>query len=171
MIEELIDRKNLLEIAEMEKEIFHNTAFSIKQLEEMKKIERYKFFIIKIEEKVAGYVILYDSVDVLEIMKIAVNKEHRGAWTACSTTPPRRARWPMPTTPMTARQSRPHRRMYRPTQPNPRSRPMRRTPRRNPDRISLPLKWIPDMLRVCFGGIFITNRNLTFFKIMVLVML
>lgn len=77
MIEELIDRKNLLEIAEMEKEIFHNTAFSIKQLEEMKKIERYKFFIIKIEEKVAGYVILYDSVDVLEIMKIAVNKEHR----------------------------------------------------------------------------------------------
>ena len=50
MIEELIDRKNLLEIAEMEKEIFHNTAFSIKQLEEMKKIERYKFFIIKIEE-------------------------------------------------------------------------------------------------------------------------
>ena len=48
---------------------------------------------------------------------------------------------------------------------------MRRTPRRNPDRISLPLKWIPDKLRVCFGGIFITNRNLTFFKIMVFVML
>ena len=48
---------------------------------------------------------------------------------------------------------------------------MRRTPRRNPDRISLPLKWIPDKLRVCFGGIFITNRNLTLFKIMVFVML
>lgn len=95
----------------------------------------------------------------------------RRAWTACSTTPPRRVRWPMPTTPMTARQSRPHRRMYRPTPPNPRSRPMRRTPRRNPDRISLPLKWIPDKLRVCFGGIFITNRNLTLFKIMVFVML
>lgn len=77
MVEELIDRKNLLEIAEMEKEVFYNTAFSMKQLEEMKEIERYGFFIIKIEEKIAGYVILYDSVDVWEIMKIAVGKEHR----------------------------------------------------------------------------------------------
>lgn len=77
MVEELIDRKNLLEVAEMEKEIFHNTAFSIKQLEEMEKIERYRFLIIKVEEKTAGYVILYDSVDVWEIMKIAVKKEHR----------------------------------------------------------------------------------------------
>lgn len=32
---------------------------------------------------------------------------------------------------------------------------MRRPPRRNPDRISLPLKWIPDKLRVCFGGSFL----------------
>lgn len=77
MVEELIDRENLLEVAEMEKEIFHNTAFSIKQLEEMEKIERYRFLIIKVEEKTAGYVILYDSVDVWEIMKIAVKKEHR----------------------------------------------------------------------------------------------
>lgn len=77
MVEELIDRKNLLEIAKMEKEVFYNTAFSMKQLEEMKEIERYRFFIIKIEEKIAGYVILYDSVDVWEIMKIAVGKEHR----------------------------------------------------------------------------------------------
>jgi len=77
LVEELIDRKNLLEIAKMEKEVFYNTAFSMKQLEEMKEIERYRFFIIKIEEKIAGYVILYDSVDVWEIMKIAVGKEHR----------------------------------------------------------------------------------------------
>lgn len=77
MVEELIDRKNLLEIAKMEKEVFYNTAFSMKQLEEMKEIERYRFFIIKIEEKIAGYVILYDSVDVWEIMKIAVGKEQR----------------------------------------------------------------------------------------------
>ena len=77
MVEELIDRKNLLEIAKMEKDVFYNTAFSMKQLEEMKEIERYRFFIIKIEEKIAGYVILYDSVDVWEIMKIAVCEEHR----------------------------------------------------------------------------------------------
>lgn len=77
MIEELIDRKSLLEIEKIEKEVFCNTAFSMKQLEEMKEIERYKFFIIKIEEKVAGYVVLYDSVDVWEIMKIAVKKEYR----------------------------------------------------------------------------------------------
>ncbi|MDU1910641.1 ribosomal protein S18-alanine N-acetyltransferase [Fusobacterium sp.] len=77
MVEELIDKKNLLEIAEIEKEIFANTAFSMKQLEEMKEIERYRFFITKIEEKVAGYIILYDTIDVWEIMKIAVNKEYR----------------------------------------------------------------------------------------------
>lgn len=77
MVEELRDRENLLEIAEMEREIFCSTAFSMKQLAEMKEIDRYKFFSIKIEEKVAGYVILYDSVDVWEIMKIAVSKEYR----------------------------------------------------------------------------------------------
>ena len=77
MIEKLIDRKNLSEIAEMEKEIFCNTAFSEKQLEEMEEIDRYRFLIVKKEEKIAGYVILYDSVDVWEIMKIAVKKEHR----------------------------------------------------------------------------------------------
>lgn len=77
MIEKLIDRKNLSEIAEMEKEIFCNTAFSEKQLEEIEEIDRYRFLIVKKEEKIAGYVILYDSVDVWEIMKIAVKKEHR----------------------------------------------------------------------------------------------
>ena len=72
MVEELRDRENLLEIAEMEREIFCSTAFSMKQLAEMKEIDRYKFFIIKIEEKVAGYVILYDSVDVW-CSKLSVN--------------------------------------------------------------------------------------------------
>lgn len=47
MIEKLIDRKNLSEIAEMEKEIFCNTAFSEKQLEEMEEIDRYRFLIVK----------------------------------------------------------------------------------------------------------------------------
>lgn len=41
---------------------------------------------------------------------------------------------------------------------------MRRTPRRNPDRISLPLKWIPDKLRVCFGGDFYNQPKLDFFQ-------
>ena len=51
MIEKLIDRKNLSEIAEMEKEIFCNTAFSEKQLEEMEEIDRYRFLIVKKEKK------------------------------------------------------------------------------------------------------------------------
>lgn len=77
MVEELVDRKSLLEIEKIEKEVFCNTAFSMEQLEEMEEIERYRFFIIRIKEKVKGYVILYDSFDVWEIMKIAVSKECR----------------------------------------------------------------------------------------------
>ena len=77
MIVELKDKKSLENIAKFESEIFGVTAFSLKQLEEMSEIERYKFIEIYEDEKIVGYVILLDSIDVWEIMKIAVDKEQR----------------------------------------------------------------------------------------------
>ena len=77
MIVELKDKKSLENIAKFESEIFGVTAFSLKQLEEMSEIERYKFIELYEDEKMVGYVILLDSIDVWEIMKIAVDREHR----------------------------------------------------------------------------------------------
>lgn len=77
MIVELKDKKALEDIAKFENEIFGVTAFSLKQLEEMSEIERYRFIEIYEEQKMVGYVILLDSIDVWEIMKIAVNREQR----------------------------------------------------------------------------------------------
>ena len=77
MIVELKDKKTLEDIAKFENEIFGVTAFSLKQLEEMSEIERYKFIELYEDEKMVGYVILLDSIDVWEIMKIAVDKEQR----------------------------------------------------------------------------------------------
>ena len=77
MIVELKDKKSLEGIAKFESEIFGVTAFSLKQLEEMSEIERYKFIELYEDEKMVGYVILLDSIDIWEIMKIAVDKEQR----------------------------------------------------------------------------------------------
>ena len=77
MIVELKDKKSLEGIAKFESEIFGVTAFSLKQLEEMSEIERYKFIELYEDEKIVGYVILLDSIDVWEIMKIAVDREQR----------------------------------------------------------------------------------------------
>lgn len=77
MIVELKNKKALEDIAKFENEIFGVTAFSLKQLEEMSEIERYKFIEFYEDEKMVAYVILLDSIDVWEIMKIAVDREQR----------------------------------------------------------------------------------------------
>lgn len=77
LIVELKNKKALEDIAKFENEIFGVTAFSLKQLEEMSEIERYKFIEFYEDEKMIAYVILLDSIDVWEIMKIAVDREQR----------------------------------------------------------------------------------------------
>lgn len=77
MIQELKDKKTLQEISLLEDEIFGVTAFSMKQLEDMSEIDRYRFIVVTTDDKVIGYVILLDSIDVWEIMKIAVAKPYR----------------------------------------------------------------------------------------------
>ncbi|MBC2850637.1 ribosomal protein S18-alanine N-acetyltransferase [Cetobacterium sp. 8H] len=64
------------ELAELEKEIFHESYYSIDTLKDMVKSKEYKIFIIK-QEVIQGYLILHDSYDVFEIMKIAVREEFR----------------------------------------------------------------------------------------------
>lgn len=77
MIVELKNKKALEDIAKFENEIFGVTAFSLKQLEEMSEIERYKFIEFYEDEKMVAYIILLDSIDVWEIMKIAVDRKQR----------------------------------------------------------------------------------------------
>lgn len=71
-----LDTLVIEELAKLEKEIFHESYYSIDILKDMVKNEDYKILILK-EEVVQGYLILHDSYDVFEIMKIAVKEEFR----------------------------------------------------------------------------------------------
>lgn len=77
MIKESKDRKELEKLAELEKDIFKNSGFSFEQLEEMAQIDRYRFIINYVDDKIASYVILLDSIDVWEIMKIGTAEKYR----------------------------------------------------------------------------------------------
>ena len=77
MVEESKEKEILEKIVQLEKEIFRGTAFSFEQLQEMSKIERYRFIIIYYENEIVGYTILLDSVDVWEIMKIGTVEKCR----------------------------------------------------------------------------------------------
>lgn len=77
MIQELKDIDTLEKISKLESEIFGVTAFSLNQLKEMSEIDRYRFILISDRDDIKGYAILLDSVDVWEIMKIAVAKLDR----------------------------------------------------------------------------------------------
>lgn len=77
MIQELKDIDTLEKISKLESEIFGVTAFSLNQLKEMSEIDRYRFILISDSADIKGYAILLDSVDVWEIMKIAVAKLDR----------------------------------------------------------------------------------------------
>lgn len=70
---------NMEDIAKLEKEIFKFSGYSYEELCEMnQKKELYSFFSAKDEEnKMVGYIILFDNSDSLEIMKIGVLPEVR----------------------------------------------------------------------------------------------
>lgn len=70
----ICNETNMEDIAKLEKEIFKFSGYSYKELCEMnQKKELYSFFSAKDEEdKMVGYIILFDNSDSLEIMKIGV---------------------------------------------------------------------------------------------------
>lgn len=75
----ICNETNMEDIAKLEKEIFKFSGYSYKELCEMnEKKELYSFFSAKDEEnKMVGYIILFDNSDSLEIMKIGVLPEAR----------------------------------------------------------------------------------------------
>ncbi|MGL5904066.1 MAG: GNAT family N-acetyltransferase [Cetobacterium sp.] len=73
-----IDLKNrvlLKTVADLEKNIFPESFYSLKMLEEMANLNEYKILIF--DEDVKGYLILHDSYDFYEIMKIGVKSDYR----------------------------------------------------------------------------------------------
>ena len=75
---ERVLKEYLTEIYHLETQIFGESAYKKEQIEEMYFNDNYSFYLYCDENsKILGYIILYDSLDSLEIMKIAVNKSFR----------------------------------------------------------------------------------------------
>lgn len=70
------EKKYLDEIYKLETEIFKESAYSYEEIEKISTNERYQIFLF-LEEMIKGYIIIYDSYDVYEIMKIAVKIDVR----------------------------------------------------------------------------------------------
>ena len=65
------------QIFNLEKEIFANSAFNKTYLETLTKGENSFIYVYLIEDKVCGYLMVLDSIDVYEILAIATIEEYR----------------------------------------------------------------------------------------------
>lgn len=65
------------QIFDLEKEIFVNSAFNKTYLETLTKGENSFIYVYLIEDKVCGYLMVLDSIDVYEILAIATIEEYR----------------------------------------------------------------------------------------------
>ena len=65
------------QIFNLEKEIFKNSAFSRTYLDTLIKGDNSFIYIYLIDDKVCGYLIILDSIDVYEILAIATVEEYR----------------------------------------------------------------------------------------------
>lgn len=75
----ICENNNAEEIFELEKEIFKDSAYTLKQLEDINTMpDMYKIISVKDEKGViTGYVIIFNNSSSLEIMKIGVNPKYR----------------------------------------------------------------------------------------------
>lgn len=75
----ICENNNLEEIYKLEKEIFGNSAYTLKQIDDISTMpDMYKIISVKDENGItAGYVIIFNNSDSLEIMKIGVNPQYR----------------------------------------------------------------------------------------------
>lgn len=75
----ICENNNAEEIYRLELEIFGNSAYTLKQIEDILTMpDMYKIISVKNEENViVGYVIVFNNSDSLEIMKIGVNSNYR----------------------------------------------------------------------------------------------
>ena len=65
------------QIFNLEKEIFKNSAFNKSYIETLIKGDNSFIYIYLIEDKICGYLIVLDSIDVYEILAIATVEEYR----------------------------------------------------------------------------------------------
>ncbi|MDH2315151.1 ribosomal protein S18-alanine N-acetyltransferase [Fusobacterium nucleatum] len=65
------------QVFNLEKEIFKNSAFSKSYLNTLIKGDNSFIYIYLIDDKVCGYLIILDSIDVYEILAIATVEEYR----------------------------------------------------------------------------------------------
>ena len=65
------------QIFNLEKEIFKNSAFSKSYLNTLIKGDNSFIYVYLIDDKVCGYLMIFDSIDVYEILAIATVEEYR----------------------------------------------------------------------------------------------
>ena len=65
------------QIFNLEKEIFKNSAFNRTYLDSLIKADNSFIYVYTISEKVCGYLMVLDSIDVYEILAIATVEEYR----------------------------------------------------------------------------------------------
>ncbi|MGL4392637.1 MAG: ribosomal protein S18-alanine N-acetyltransferase [Fusobacteriaceae bacterium] len=70
---------NFLELCQLEEEIFGASAYSPEEIHEMLNDENknYKFFFAYDDSKIVAYLIVFDSLDFYEVMKIGTEKNYR----------------------------------------------------------------------------------------------
>ena len=74
----MIDDTDYIEqIFNLEKEIFKNSAFNRTYLDSLIKADNSFIYVYTISEKVCGYLMVLDSIDVYEILAIATVEEYR----------------------------------------------------------------------------------------------
>ena len=65
------------QIFNLEKDIFKNSAFSKESTENLVKADNSFIYAYLIDEKICGYLVVLDSIDVYEILAIATIEEYR----------------------------------------------------------------------------------------------
>ena len=65
------------QIFNLEKDIFKNSAFSKESIENLVKADNSFIYAYLIDEKICGYLMVLDSIDVYEILAIATVEEYR----------------------------------------------------------------------------------------------
>ena len=77
ILEKIINKDDTNKLFYIEKKIFKNEAYSLKQIEEIIFMKNYTSSFIKEKDIISGYIIVFDNSETFEIMKIGVLEEKR----------------------------------------------------------------------------------------------
>ena len=77
ILEKIINKDDTNKLFYIEKKIFKNEAYSLKQIEEIIFMKNYTSYFIKEKDIINGYIIIFDNSEAFEIMKIGVLEKKR----------------------------------------------------------------------------------------------